>query len=100
MPPRPDKAYYSHEKTVEFLKKGFYAIKYNFSNVEKKEIRVKLSDCERFLVYDLVKERLRRWFVPQSLLVVKDVISLLYGGLTSTFKKHEEVNLMLMAQRR
>ena len=85
--------YDSYESSIKFLHEGFCAIKYNFSDEIKKVVTVRLSQDGKFLEYQDEKlSKVKSWFMPKAGIPVRDIIDFIYGGLSSTFKRHQTKN--------
>ena len=72
---KPFKPYDDYKDAVAFLKKGFRAIKYNYSNAEKKIVNVWLSSCEQIIFWESVTKSgyWKEKFRMQSRLKVKNI---------------------------
>ena len=73
---KPKKPYDDHKDAVAFLKKGFRATKYNYSNDEKKIVNVWLSPCEKLIFWESEKKS-AKWtdkLRMQSRLKVKKIV--------------------------
>ena len=92
--------YDSYESSIAYLKKGFRAIKYNFSDGVKKAVTVYLTPTGECLKYKSVKTERFDFLKPTSGIGVKDMISFMYGGLSSTFKRHQKENYSKINKRR
>ena len=89
-------AYDSYQRSITLLKKGFEATKFNFSNKGHGNVRVYLSDDEQYLCYQHLEKSVRRPFNLVRKLPVTEIPNILYGGISSTFKKHNRRNLKQM----
>ena len=89
-------AYESYHKSISLLKEGFEATKFNFSNMGHSKVNVWLSDDEQYLCYKHIEKSWRRPFNFVRKLPVKEIPNILYGGISSTFKKHNKRNLKQM----
>ena len=85
--------YDTYETAVEYLQSGFIARKYNYSNDDIYDIRIKLSSDAKYLEYDKVEKGFKDYFKPLRRLEIKSIYDFLYGGCTDTFKKHQRKNL-------
>ena len=96
-----DSPYDRLESALAFLRRGFAAKKFNFSNGRKKQVHVRLSPSGKYLEYASSEGRSIKTFLkPSGKIYLIDVKDFLYGGLTSTFKRHEANNMKLMIERR
>ena len=85
--------YESYTASIARLKKGIPACKLNFSNMSQQRVIVYLSSDETSLCYINRDEGLKnRFFSKPRTMQIARIPSLLYGGLTSTFKKHSSRN--------
>ena len=73
---KPKNPYDDYKDAVAYLKKGFRATKYNYSNDEKKMVKVWLSPCEKLIFWESEKKSVK-WtdkFRMQSRLKVKKIV--------------------------
>lgn len=86
--------YDDYISSKELLKHGFLAQKFNYSNFGTKQVRVFLSQDEKYLCYEPLEKTLSsRLLFSVRKYPVKKIYDFLYGGLSQTFKKHNADNL-------
>lgn len=94
------KVYDEYHSSVGLLKAGFNATKLNFSNMRRKKVTAWLSNDERYLMYKPIE---RTGFFdslkPVGKIALSSIQNFIYGGVTSTFKKHQVENLELMKEK-
>lgn len=73
-------------------------IKYNYTNMKKKKIILKLSDDEKWLEYEPVDKTFKDFFKSKPKVCISSLKNFLYGGVTSTFKRHQETNLKSISE--
>ena len=67
--------------------------------MKSKDVVVYLSENEQYLIYKPAQSSLLGCLKRRRTLPIKDIPNLLYGGVTSTFKKHSKANLDLIESR-
>ena len=81
--------YDSHKSAVVRLQKGIVATKYNYSNMEIKNVSLRLSEDRKSLIYTpLDANEKKSFFSIERNVALSGVHNFLYGGVTSNFKKH------------
>ena len=79
------------------MKEGIRATKYNFSNSRKVEVVVKISNDGKTLIYEKLDSSKTLWnkFRGSGKLPINQIVSLAYGGMTSTFAQIQEKMVMM-----
>ena len=74
-----------YELSTTLPKKGIQVIKYNYTNMKKKKIILKLSDDEKWLEYEPIDKTLKDFLKIKPKILISSLENFLYGGMTSTF---------------
>jgi hypothetical protein len=77
-----------YELAATRLKRGIQVVKYNYTNMKRKKIWLWLSQDEKYLEYEPVEKKFKDFFKMRPKIAMSDFTNLLYGGVTSTFKRH------------
>ena len=72
--------YDSYDSAVTFLRRGFIATKFNYSNTKRKEIKIWLSDNQKYLMYHDVGQSCMAKLIPNRKLYLQKVVNYMYGG--------------------
>ena len=88
------KPYDLYSSSLEVLKKGFKATKFNFSNMGMSKVKVFLSEDEQYICYQHLEKTITKVvFGTMRKYKVSKIANFFYGGLSATFKKHANENL-------
>lgn len=83
---------------IKRLKAGIDATKYNYSTMGMKRVILSLSSDEKSLVYKSAGSSAKCLFNKSKSYPVKKIANFLYGGSSSTFKKHNKQVLKLLSE--
>ena len=72
--------YDSYDSAVTFLRRGFHATKFNYSNTGRKEIKIWLSDNQKYLMYHDVGQSCMAKLIPNRKLYLQKIVNYMYGG--------------------
>lgn len=82
-------------QALKRLKQGIAATKFNYSTMGTKKVVLSLSADERYLVYRTTDKSIKSFFSKAKSYPIEKIASFVYGGMTSTFKKHNKRVLKL-----
>lgn len=83
-------SYYNFEASLEVLRHGIKATKYNFSDPNSKQVDLQLSPNHKSLIYKSnYKSPVLDFFRGDPSLNLDDVQGVIFGGQTSAFLRHK-----------